>query len=520
MPAILKTDRAAFVKALQITTVLAAALLVCIYMTYGIDRPLWLDEANTVHISTGAPRQIIASLSRDVSPPLYYLLLSGWIRLFGYSEVALRLPSVIFYLAGICVMWLLGRKLLGIEGAGLAAFMYAVDSVVGRQAQNARMYTMLGLMAALSLLVFLNLAEDRSRRTTGWFALFGVISFVGLNTHYWFAFVLIAYAGWIGIQWRTWRLKEAALFVVSAVLPFLFINLDLFLRQSRLPATLWTPAPNGFTLLRSIAGHFGLIPLQSRAVILRGLVLASPIIGSMLTRMCNWKAVRGHILLLLGFLYAVALGIPFLISLKKPIFWAGRYDIVATPLFALFAAAVLLYVPIAPRRLFQCLMVGCCAIYFVQAVQSSKSTGWLATLDPVPLGDRAAAMAICGAIAPGDFVVYTGLSRAAVSFYLQRLGCSAKVKQVSYPAEVEQHMGWEDDRRNYAQELPARREAESVTESAHAAGARIFLLYEPNQRLSSGIIAPIERRFRYVGSQRFSSCGWCFDEVRVYVPIR
>ncbi|WP_410971751.1 glycosyltransferase family 39 protein, partial [Salmonella sp. SAL4437] len=51
-----------------------------------------------------------------MSPPLYSFLLSGWMRLFGDSEIALRLPSVLFYLAGICLMWFLGRMLLGVEG--------------------------------------------------------------------------------------------------------------------------------------------------------------------------------------------------------------------------------------------------------------------------------------------------------------------------------------------------------------------------------------------------------------------
>ena len=88
-------------------------------------------------------------------------------------------------------MWFLGRMLLGVEGAGVVSFLYAVNPIVGRQAQNARMYTMLALIVALSMIVLVILVRDKARRVPSWFALFGLIAFLGMNTHYWFAFVLI-----------------------------------------------------------------------------------------------------------------------------------------------------------------------------------------------------------------------------------------------------------------------------------------------------------------------------------------
>ena len=50
---------------LQLTAGLAAAFVVCIYLTHGIGRSMWLDEANTVIIASGSPKQILDSLSRD-----------------------------------------------------------------------------------------------------------------------------------------------------------------------------------------------------------------------------------------------------------------------------------------------------------------------------------------------------------------------------------------------------------------------------------------------------------------------
>src|SRR5436189_269824 len=47
----------------------------------------WIDEGISVGISSHPLSKIPQLLREDGSPPLYYVLLHGWIRLFGTSEV-------------------------------------------------------------------------------------------------------------------------------------------------------------------------------------------------------------------------------------------------------------------------------------------------------------------------------------------------------------------------------------------------------------------------------------------------
>ena len=44
---------------------------------------LWFDEALTVDIAKLPLDQLRSALLRDGAPPLYYVLLHGWIRVFG-----------------------------------------------------------------------------------------------------------------------------------------------------------------------------------------------------------------------------------------------------------------------------------------------------------------------------------------------------------------------------------------------------------------------------------------------------
>ena len=46
----------------------------------------------------------------DVHPPLYQLILKGWIELFSNSEVATCILSFIFTISGFYVIWIWGKK--------------------------------------------------------------------------------------------------------------------------------------------------------------------------------------------------------------------------------------------------------------------------------------------------------------------------------------------------------------------------------------------------------------------------
>ena len=62
------------------------------------SQSLWLDEAISANVAkNNSYHQIVNGFSKlDFHPPGYYFALKTWADIFGYSEVSLRLPSVIF----------------------------------------------------------------------------------------------------------------------------------------------------------------------------------------------------------------------------------------------------------------------------------------------------------------------------------------------------------------------------------------------------------------------------------------
>src|SRR5262245_26765553 len=75
------------------TAVTTAIGVVLLFVARG---ELWLDEAQTVAISNLPIDGIFSALREDGSPPLYYLILHGWIGLFGDSTATVRALSGVF----------------------------------------------------------------------------------------------------------------------------------------------------------------------------------------------------------------------------------------------------------------------------------------------------------------------------------------------------------------------------------------------------------------------------------------
>jgi mannosyltransferase len=155
------------VAALVLALVAASAVL----RTRAIDAPLWADEGISQGIASHSAGGLLDALRKDGSPPLYYLLLHGWMRAFGDGEAALHALSLVFALAFVPAALWAGWAIFG-RGAGLAAAaLAAVNPYLSSYAQEARMYTLLSLLGLVAAATFVKAFVDRDRRAVPAFAL-------------------------------------------------------------------------------------------------------------------------------------------------------------------------------------------------------------------------------------------------------------------------------------------------------------------------------------------------------------
>ncbi len=87
---------------------LAAALRI---VQLGHDS-VWVDEAFSARVANlGLTDLVQTATSDDTNPPLYYVLLHGWINVFGDSETALRSLSAVVGVLLVFVVFKLGDRL-------------------------------------------------------------------------------------------------------------------------------------------------------------------------------------------------------------------------------------------------------------------------------------------------------------------------------------------------------------------------------------------------------------------------
>lgn len=215
----------------------AAVVVAGIALRLAARSDLWLDEALSVHIAALPLGDMVDALRRDGHPPLYYLLLHGWMSLFGEGDEAVRSLSGVFAIATLPVIWVAARRYGG-PGASVAALvLLATNPFAIRYATEARMYALVSLLALVGWLC-IRIALERGRRA----ALAGAGAAAGLLllTHYW-SFYLVAATG-VVLAWLWWRghPRARAALLALAVGCCLFLPwLPAFLDQAGSTGTPW-----------------------------------------------------------------------------------------------------------------------------------------------------------------------------------------------------------------------------------------------------------------------------------------
>lgn len=209
------------------TNAFYAAVVVGLWLMFGLylhkldAQSLALDEGWTMWaIRDPSLLTTVERIGTDVHPPLYFLLLDGWVVLAGTSVFAARLLSVYWALIGLAGTIALGRRLFD-RWTGVIALCYlGAAGFTVYYAREARMYTQMMALSVLTVTLYLRWREAPTRRRMLWYA--GALSLL-LYTHYFGVWIMAAqrfHALLVRLRrWQWWQPAVVALvlFVPAAV---------------------------------------------------------------------------------------------------------------------------------------------------------------------------------------------------------------------------------------------------------------------------------------------------------------
>jgi len=408
-------------EALSVLPLLVLLLISVFFTFYKSNSAFTSDEVWSVRVASLNFQAEMDALKADVHPPLYYQLLFGWIRLLGTGERTVRALSGLFYLLSVLALYGLARDLYGSKAALLASAVYAASPLAILSAQFARMYSLLSLLAILSTWFFLQFTT-RQQISRPRLIAYVLINILGTFTHIAFFFVLFGQVVTYLLTRRRTHLLRLILLISLSLIPYVLLWGQVLLRQvsHSQEGIAWVGKPTWSTYVELLLLYGG--PLW----------LLLPVIVYLRWRTRKKPALTFNIFrpeMIPAWLLGITILTPLLLSEIKPIFNA-RLAIVGLHLFALVVALILADAGARNFLSFELLALSLLGIVILHPGFSSCD-------------NRAAASFLNGAANDGDAVIFTSLTRLPIDFYLDQIAARKKLFETSFPAEIDNHPGYE-----------------------------------------------------------------------------
>lgn len=171
-----------------------------------LQRPAWEDEMWTLrNMYTSSWPELFRVAFEDYWPPLHYIVLNAIARVADTGLLTLRLPSVVFGVAGVAAMYPLGLELFRRRFPALVATaMLAGMTTHVMFSQEARVYSLQVLLVILSALFFYR-AYWQSRVSWEFVLATTLLAY----SHSFASWYFIAAQGtFVLLAWILWRDKE------------------------------------------------------------------------------------------------------------------------------------------------------------------------------------------------------------------------------------------------------------------------------------------------------------------------
>ena len=147
-----------------------------------LDQGIWSDENLAVQVLTLPFSEMLPRIEvAETNPPLYFLIVAPWERVFGDGEFALRSLSALCGIAMIPVVYAAASVLSSRRAGLIAAGLTSASPFLIWYSQEVRPYGLFALLSALSFLGFAMVLRERGAR---WLWVWAIASALSIATHY------------------------------------------------------------------------------------------------------------------------------------------------------------------------------------------------------------------------------------------------------------------------------------------------------------------------------------------------
>ncbi len=484
------------------------------------NQEIWLDEALSVHRAMAAGG-LRPDLLIDPSPPLYYALLRLSIIFFGTDEFSVRLLSAIVGTLFVPVLMVLAKEVFHKKAAVWTGLIAAVAPIHIYYSQESRPYALLLLLLTCTYLFLWRAVTLNSK--TAW-TLTTIAAIGSLYTHYFavlgllptFAVVLLYHDR---TQWkRTLWLYSAAMLSCSILyIPWLIWA---FIYSPQTSAvmdwirSIWELTPPALALPKTwqvfaVGGQHGVTPLQMKQFSRVDFPPFLQILGSVTALFIALIALlpirssdtspedskRGTLALLI-WVVTPLIGL-LMISIFRPVYVVGRYDVIAFPPFLILLGVGLAKLQAISRRGWMLAIVT--SVAFLVPIGAKLFQYYMAS----PLNEARQRAAVLNTnMRNGDVVVFTGLAGLPVLYYLSQQGyhwndgvcenpqANRRFGCRMFPKETEHAPATYDPRRVLASLTAVRDDLDEFLAGLDSTDNRLLVAFAESESAASDLVVP------------------------------
>ena len=225
---------------IPISLVLFNLILKIIFLDH---RDIAMDEPFTIFYAQADFYTLFEMLKTENNPPLFFILLHFWIKVFGISAFSVRFLPMIFSTLTAPVIYFLGKRFFSHRVGLVAALIFTFSNYQLLFAHEARIYSLFGLLTVVSMYLFLQLSNRHDLRSAIFLA---IINILLVYSHF-FGFYILVIQLTSCLVIKKFRIRVLKLYMVTLVIvmisyiPYLSIFISRFLLTS-MHGT-WVPQP-------------------------------------------------------------------------------------------------------------------------------------------------------------------------------------------------------------------------------------------------------------------------------------
>jgi mannosyltransferase len=385
----------------------ALTLLAFALRVPNLGRAYWVDEGISVGIASHPLSEIPGLLREDGSPPLFYVVLHFWMRIFGTSPTATHVLLLVISLGCVPLAYWAGIQLFDRRAGIAAAALFATSPFLNWYSTETRMYPIVVALSILGITFAWRAVRDRSWTNGVW----ATLAYAGLlYTHDWGIYLtavsaLVLFG--LAVSARDVRLAAAIALATGVAFALWAPWLPSFLSQAQNTAAPWAVSPD--------IGDFFADPSSALGGTLGVIVVPAAVFAAYWTR--RDRPLRdAHLAGLLGAIGIITVVAGFVGAQIEPS-WTIRYlGVIVAPLLLAAAGAL------APSRAGRAAVLGICTLLVAWSA--------IGSLLPNPNSEYAKSnvAAVAGAVAaqlrPGDLVLVTQTEQVPVLAHYLPAGVS------------------------------------------------------------------------------------------------